>query len=79
MKSDEYNNDSGDVDDGDDVRDLECVICLSALGDGQIGRSLPKCGHRFTMAETERRGNQRERERERNQREIYFVFFGKFT
>ncbi|KAI4305309.1 hypothetical protein L6164_028681 [Bauhinia variegata] len=26
---------------------LECVICLSCFEDGEIGRSLPKCGHCF--------------------------------
>ena len=27
--------------------ELECVICLSAFEDGEMGRCLPKCGHGF--------------------------------
>ncbi|XP_027337477.1 RING-H2 finger protein ATL63 [Abrus precatorius] len=27
--------------------EVECVICLSAFEDGEMGRCLPKCGHGF--------------------------------
>ncbi|XP_061347223.1 RING-H2 finger protein ATL63-like [Gastrolobium bilobum] len=30
-----------------EAEELECVICLSAIEEGEIGRSLPKCGHAF--------------------------------
>ncbi|XP_027368446.1 RING-H2 finger protein ATL63-like [Abrus precatorius] len=29
------------------TEELECVICLSVIEEGEIGRSLPKCGHAF--------------------------------
>lgn len=30
-----------------EAEELECVICLSGFDEGEIGRSLPKCGHAF--------------------------------
>ncbi|KAK7300915.1 hypothetical protein RJT34_11767 [Clitoria ternatea] len=30
-----------------ETEELECVICLSVIEEGEIGRSLPKCGHAF--------------------------------
>ncbi|KAJ7964222.1 RING-H2 finger protein [Quillaja saponaria] len=33
--------------DDDENELLECVICLSAFEEGEIGRNLPKCGHAF--------------------------------
>ncbi|XP_061356479.1 RING-H2 finger protein ATL63-like [Gastrolobium bilobum] len=40
--------DDDDDDDDDEVeQELECVICLSAFEDGEMGRCLPKCGHGF--------------------------------
>jgi len=29
------------------TEELECVICLSYIEEGEIGRKLPKCGHAF--------------------------------
>ncbi|TKY56499.1 RING-H2 finger protein ATL63 [Spatholobus suberectus] len=29
------------------TEELGCVICLSVIEEGEIGRSLPKCGHAF--------------------------------
>jgi len=29
------------------TEELECVICLSVIEEGEIGRKLPKCGHAF--------------------------------
>ncbi|RDX66422.1 RING-H2 finger protein ATL2, partial [Mucuna pruriens] len=29
------------------TEELECVICLSVIEEGEVGRSLPKCGHAF--------------------------------
>ncbi|KAL2317463.1 hypothetical protein Fmac_031339 [Flemingia macrophylla] len=29
------------------TEELECVICLSLIEKGEVGRSLPKCGHAF--------------------------------
>ncbi|CAK8537834.1 unnamed protein product [Lathyrus sativus] len=29
------------------TEELECVICLSYIENGEIGRKLPKCGHAF--------------------------------
>ncbi|XP_012568442.1 RING-H2 finger protein ATL2-like [Cicer arietinum] len=29
------------------TEELECVICLSCIEEGEIGRKLPKCGHVF--------------------------------
>ncbi|KAK7385551.1 hypothetical protein VNO78_31274 [Psophocarpus tetragonolobus] len=31
----------------EETEELECVICLSIIEEGEIGRSLPKCGHAF--------------------------------
>ncbi|XP_020236484.1 RING-H2 finger protein ATL63 [Cajanus cajan] len=30
-----------------ETEELECVICLSLIEEGEVGRSLPKCGHAF--------------------------------
>uniref|UniRef100_A0A7N0VJ51 RING-type E3 ubiquitin transferase n=1 Tax=Kalanchoe fedtschenkoi TaxID=63787 RepID=A0A7N0VJ51_KALFE len=27
--------------------ELECAVCLSGFGDGEVGRRLPSCGHAF--------------------------------
>ena len=32
---------------GEEAEELECVICLSGFEEGEVGRSLPKCGHVF--------------------------------
>jgi len=29
------------------TEELECVVCLSVIEEGEIGRRLPKCGHAF--------------------------------
>ncbi|KAK7321367.1 hypothetical protein VNO77_31941 [Canavalia gladiata] len=31
----------------EETGELECVICLSVIEEGEVGRSLPKCGHAF--------------------------------
>ena len=31
----------------EEEEELECVICLSAFKNGEVGRCLPKCGHGF--------------------------------
>lgn len=31
------------------TEELECVICLSDIEKGEIGRCLPRCGHAFHM------------------------------
>ncbi|KAL4299825.1 hypothetical protein HN51_050488 [Arachis hypogaea] len=31
----------------EDREELECVICLSGFEEGEMGRTLPKCGHAF--------------------------------
>ncbi|KAL5129035.1 RING-H2 finger protein ATL5 [Glycine soja] len=33
----------------EETEELECVICLSVIEEGEIGRRLPKCGHAFHM------------------------------
>ncbi|KAK3151572.1 hypothetical protein QOZ80_3AG0247610 [Eleusine coracana subsp. coracana] len=31
----------------DERKKMECAVCISELGDGDTGRLLPRCGHRF--------------------------------
>ncbi|MED6123643.1 hypothetical protein PIB30_051054, partial [Stylosanthes scabra] len=31
----------------EETEELECVICLSGFEEGEVGRTLPKCGHAF--------------------------------
>ncbi|MED6146799.1 hypothetical protein PIB30_038029 [Stylosanthes scabra] len=31
----------------EEAEELECVICLSGFEEGEVGRTLPKCGHAF--------------------------------
>ncbi|PON85437.1 43kDa postsynaptic protein [Trema orientale] len=34
---------------GDGLNGPECVVCLTGLEDGDVGRRLPKCGHAFHL------------------------------
>ncbi|KAE9598632.1 hypothetical protein Lal_00028271 [Lupinus albus] len=43
-QGDDYYDDAGD---NKVEQELECVICLSAFEDGEMGKCLPKCGHGF--------------------------------
>ncbi|KAK7289844.1 hypothetical protein RIF29_03814 [Crotalaria pallida] len=50
VAEEEQEQGDGDNDDDNKVKlkqELECVICLSAFEDGEMGKCLPKCGHGF--------------------------------
>ncbi|XP_028189399.1 RING-H2 finger protein ATL63-like [Glycine soja] len=46
----EHNNNNNNKkvqEEEEEEEELECVICLSAFKNGEVGRCLPKCGHGF--------------------------------
>ncbi|KAG4989342.1 hypothetical protein AAZX31_11G197100 [Glycine max] len=43
----EHNNNNNKKVQEEEEEELECVICLSAFKNGEVGRCLPKCGHGF--------------------------------